>query len=257
MGKSRSATIACAFLMWSRQITRDEALAVIRITRPFIEPNSGFMHQLALFEQMNPKLTDNQTVQENINQLQQIFENPVYQRWVYEQDLALSAAAGRAPERVHFRDAERKVVEIAALGEDDPDTPQKVKSVELRCKKCRFAPHSPLQSSITNPTSIKLATSQFLAPHIPRAQPIQPGPLPMARLSQPCSHHFIEPLLWMKDELEQGKLEGKLACPNAKCGSKVGSYAWQGTKCSCGEWVVPGISLARSRVDEARVSGRL
>lgn len=59
----------------------------------------------------------------------------------------------------------------------------------------------------------------------------------------------------MKDELEQGKLEGKLECP--KCKGKVGSYAWQGMKCSCGEWVVPGISLARARVDEVHLNTRL
>lgn len=56
----------------------------------------------------------------------------------------------------------------------------------------------------------------------------------------------------MKDELEQGLLEGKLSCP--KCDSKVGHYAWQGMKCSCEEWIIPGISLARSRVDEVKLN---
>lgn len=55
----------------------------------------------------------------------------------------------------------------------------------------------------------------------------------------------------MKAELEQGRLQGKLACP--KCRSKVGWYAWQGIKCSCGGWVVPGISIARGKVDEVKV----
>ena len=52
----------------------------------------------------------------------------------------------------------------------------------------------------------------------------------------------------MKPELEQGKLEGRLGCP--KCKTNVGKYAWQGMQCSCGEWVVPGISLAKGRIDE-------
>jgi dual specificity phosphatase 12 len=55
----------------------------------------------------------------------------------------------------------------------------------------------------------------------------------------------------MAPELKQQKLEGKLECP--KCASKVGSYAWHGMKCSCGEWVVPGISIARGKVDEIKV----
>lgn len=56
----------------------------------------------------------------------------------------------------------------------------------------------------------------------------------------------------MRPELEQGKLEGRLECPNQKCRNNVGKYAWQGMQCSCGEWIVPGISLAKGRIDEAR-----
>lgn len=65
-----------------------------------------------------------------------------------------------------------------------------------------------------------------------------------------CSHYFLDPMSWMREELEQGKLEGRLECP--KCQSNVGKYAWQGMKCSCGAWIVPGISLARGRVDEVK-----
>jgi dual specificity phosphatase 12 len=54
----------------------------------------------------------------------------------------------------------------------------------------------------------------------------------------------------MRPELEQGKLDGRLECP--KCHTNVGKYAWQGMQCSCSEWVVPGISLAKGRIDEAR-----
>jgi dual specificity phosphatase 12 len=64
----------------------------------------------------------------------------------------------------------------------------------------------------------------------------------------PCAHHFVEAMSWMRSELEQQKLEGKLECQ--KCKAKVGSYCWAGTPCSCGEWVTPAISLARGKVDE-------
>jgi dual specificity phosphatase 12 len=56
----------------------------------------------------------------------------------------------------------------------------------------------------------------------------------------------------MRPELEQGKLEGRLECP--KCQANVGKYAWQGMQCSCSEWVVPGISLSKGRIDESRKS---
>ena len=54
----------------------------------------------------------------------------------------------------------------------------------------------------------------------------------------------------MRPELEQGKLDGRLECP--KCRANVGKYAWQGMQCSCGDWVLPAISLQKSRVDAAR-----
>ena len=95
-------------------------------------------------------------------------------------------------------------------------------SSSFRCRRCRTP----------------LATTQYLASH-----------------SRPsCAHIFLEPLSWMRTELEQGRLSGRLACPNVKCSANIGKYAWAGMKCSCGEWVVPGICLARGRVDEARAT---
>jgi dual specificity phosphatase 12 len=90
---------------------------------------------------------------------------------------------------------------------------------ELRCRRCRRV----------------LATAQ---PH-----------RPAARHRPACAHHFVQPQAWMRPELERGQLEGRLACPNARCGALVGRYAWQGMRCSCGDWLVPGFSLQAARVD--------
>ncbi|ANB13451.1 tyrosine protein phosphatase YVH1 [Sugiyamaella lignohabitans] len=65
-----------------------------------------------------------------------------------------------------------------------------------------------------------------------------------------CMSYFIEPVVWMRPELEKGELEGKLNCPG--CEAKLGSYRWQGSKCSCGVWITPAIQLQRSRVDEVQ-----
>jgi len=54
----------------------------------------------------------------------------------------------------------------------------------------------------------------------------------------------------MRSELEQGLLTGRLECPNSKCRAKLGQYAWQGMRCSCGVWVCPSVSLQKGRVDE-------
>ena len=69
-------------------------------------------------------------------------------------------------------------------------------------------------------------------------------------LSPECAHFFLEPQDWMQPTIDLQELDGKLECP--KCSSKVGGYAWQGMKCSCGRWVTPSFSLAKSKVDEVR-----
>lgn len=94
-----------------------------------------------------------------------------------------------------------------------------------------------------NITSRTLATSQYLIPHQPAS-----GADPSS-----CAHYFLDALSWMRPELEQAKLEGRLECP--KCKNNVGKYAWQGMQCSCGEWIVPGISLAKGRIDESKPRG--
>jgi hypothetical protein len=82
----------------------------------------------------------------------------------------------------------------------------------------------------------------------------QAAAIPRARvdsiLPAQCAHFFLEPQDWMQQTIDQGELEGKLECP--KCTSKVGAYAWQGMRCSCGVWVTPCFSLAKSKVDEVK-----
>jgi dual specificity phosphatase 12 len=183
------------------------------------EPNSGFMTQLELYKAMGcPSDID---------------AEPMYQRWLYRQEVELSLAVGRAPERLRFEDEE------ATGASDDSSSGEREK--ELRCRKCRRT----------------LATRQYLIPHTPRSlTTADPEAGPIAYLATanaalpPCTHHFIHPLSWMRPTLSQGELAGRLECPNAKCGQQVGRYAWQGLKCSCGYWVVPGFSLAAGKVDE-------
>ncbi|KAF2635108.1 hypothetical protein P280DRAFT_474024 [Massarina eburnea CBS 473.64] len=149
-------------------------------------------------------------------------DTPAYQRWVYQREIELSRACGQAPEaeKIRFEDEHAT----------DPEA-----SFELRCRKCRRP----------------LATSQYLVKHssnlVANGQAENSSPV-----SPPsnCTHYFLDPLSWMRPELEQGKLDGRLECP--KCRTNVGKYAWQGMQCSCSEWVVPGISLARSRIDEVK-----
>eukprot|EP00035_Acanthoeca_spectabilis_P010689 m.189209 g.189209 ORF g.189209 m.189209 type:complete len:221 (-) comp15103_c0_seq2:431-1093(-) len=49
-GKSRSGTMACAYLMATNHLSAADALGLIQASRPLVQPNAGFMRQLRDFE---------------------------------------------------------------------------------------------------------------------------------------------------------------------------------------------------------------
>lgn len=260
MGKSRSATVILAYLLSTHtHLDPDSALALLRESRPLCEPNYGFMEQLRLFHHMRcPSTADD------------LAASPPYQRWLYQREVESARSVGQAPtvDRIRFEDEhpEEKEEERAVQGVREEVETGERQAIELKCKKCRRT----------------LARTPFVIPHVPARFGSQASPPPSnltitphrrpsnktsktSRLadaatdaggdasSNECAHHFIDPLSWMREVLSQGKLEGKLECPNARCNTLVGKYAWHGMRCSCGGWEVPGISLTKSKVDEVRV----
>ncbi|POR37271.1 Tyrosine-protein phosphatase YVH1 [Tolypocladium paradoxum] len=149
--------------------------------------------------------------------------HPAYQRWAYRREVEENVAVGQAPSRLRFEDEQHQ-----ATGGDAQTADDDACGLSLRCKKCRRT----------------LATAPFIQAHKP------PPPSDAASEQLPCPHYFIEPLGWMRGELERGELNGRLACPNERCGAGVGRYDWKGIRCACGGWVTPGLSLQRARVDE-------
>jgi len=210
------------------------ALVQLRESRGVCEPNEGFMKQLELYHQMSCPVD--------------VETDPAYQRWLYQCELDAARAAGIAPDadRIRFED-EHMSEETNVAGSAAANTVSMAKEAgskadfELKCRKCRRT----------------LATSAYLLPstaHSPAQLPGRARSLPTPPSA--CSHFFLEPLSWMRSQLEQGLLEGRLECPNERCKTNVGKYAWQGMRCSCGGWVVPGISLAKGRVDEVTAKAR-
>ena len=149
---------------------------------------------------------------------------PIYQRWLYQKALSASRACGIAPDANEIR------FEDEHVREDNGKV-----DFELKCKKCRRV----------------LASSAYLVKHVPRELKGMVKDESVPDSPSTCQHYFLDALSWMKPELEQGRIDGRLECP--KCRTNVGRYAWQGMQCSCGDWVVPGISLAKGRVDAAVV----
>ncbi|PLB54428.1 phosphatases II [Aspergillus steynii IBT 23096] len=213
MGKSRSAAVCIAYMLHQQPsaLTPESALAVIRQSRAFCEPNDGFMEQLSIYREMG--CPDDVT------------SHPLYSRWLYRREVEDSVACGRAPEMssVLFEDEQQRSRETTD------------RTTEIKCRKCRRT----------------LATTPFVIPHDPKRG---------AKASNDCAHIFLHPLTWMRPCLfpnsapdaspsEDAPLSGRLTCPNTACGFNIGKFAWQGMQCSCSEWVVPAIGLAKARVD--------
>ncbi|PTB75043.1 tyrosine protein phosphatase [Trichoderma longibrachiatum ATCC 18648] len=204
------------------------ALALIKQTRPLAGPNAGFMAQLDLWWQMGCPADGD------------IEAQPIYQRWLYQRAARESLAVGQAPSQLWFED--EAAAQSASSSSSPSPTQAPTADRKLRCKKCRRI----------------LATGPFIVPHQPRAFEGARGSdgdgdttsPPLSSSSPLCQHYFVEPLSWMRAELEKGELSGRLACPNPKCGAGVGRYDWKGFPCSCGAREDPAFSLQKARVEE-------
>ncbi|OAL19809.1 hypothetical protein AYO22_09336 [Fonsecaea multimorphosa] len=245
-------------------LTVDSALALVREGRPQVEPNSGFIKQLRMYEAMGCPNTQ-----------EQLESHKIYRRWMNSRNVLDALSENRAPEMDHisFRDEEDdensqedgsqssssvagnndplsdRVQSLTLLNPDNdepteilnPDitlsspspAPPLPANVEIKCRKCRRL----------------LAKSSFILPHKP-----PPHRDPSAAVGgDPCAHIFLHPLSWMRPVLSQGQLDGRLTCPTQRCGANIGKFAWQGLRCSCGGWVTPGFGLAKGKVDEVRI----
>jgi len=178
------------------------------------------------------------------NYVSDIESHPFYQRWLYNAEVELSAAIGRAPDRLRFEDEEAAALRAALAKDGEVEEPAKKKN--LRCRKCRSL----------------LGTEDYLVPHTPKPARSIDAAVDMSSLPLPnpeagalslsttaCGHLFIQPLSWMRPALETGELEGRLLCPNKRCEALVGRWNWKGLKCSCGVWVTPAFALQKGRVD--------
>ena len=71
MGKSRSATCVVAYLMKHYDLDPKDALERLRESRPFAEPNPGFMEQLEIYSHM-------------LDAPDQAESDQIYQKWLKE-----------------------------------------------------------------------------------------------------------------------------------------------------------------------------
>lgn len=222
-GKSRSVSVVVAYLLWRYPDRFDPSQADGESTsaKPRRDTaRDAVQAALSLVQRTRPMAEPNDGFMRQLELWwemgcpvdKNIEEEAIYQRWAYKREVEADLAVGQAPSRLRFEDE-------ASAGEQ----PRDASGLSLRCKKCRRT----------------LVTSQFIAAHDSGSGG-----------GNTCPHHFVEPLSWMRQELEKGELSGRLTCPNPRCGAGVGRYDWKGFKCSCDAWVTPAFSLQKARVDD-------
>lgn len=67
-GVSRSTTLCCAYLMKHHSMSLEQALVQLRSRRQIIQPNNGFLRQLALYdEQLQTENANHDKTKNNTN----------------------------------------------------------------------------------------------------------------------------------------------------------------------------------------------
>ncbi|KAI9330616.1 protein-tyrosine phosphatase-like protein [Obelidium mucronatum] len=226
-GVSRSATLVAAYLMKTRDLDVEGAVALIREGRPCVCPNDGFIKQLEIYKRMGCVVNK---------------ESSEYRRFL------LSLAASEQ-QQLGTLTKLRMTADPTKAKSTGPQQQQQPRS--LRCKMCRrmllpmdaIIPHESgtgqnafqyrkRDSAITQMTTAAAAASSAS----------------QSSNNSKCSSYCTEPMEWM-EEVSDGHLEGKIACPNTKCNSKLGSFSWSGIACPCGTWVAPAFMINKQKVD--------
>lgn len=231
-GRSRSATVAIAYLMYKHRYTLERAFYKVKSKRENVNPHIGFLAQLKMFESMEYTL-DSANVQ-------------------YKMFRLFCASERMRKAKILFRDSLEKVLDPDPAG-GLPGSAEAAAAAAskntypmiFKCRKCKRT----------------LATAFNMLPHV-RSETPNWMDNKWARLSEVdvlddasspagldlCSQSvFITPMSWMEQEIKQN-LGGKLYCPN--CPAKVGSYSWvRGELChGCGAVVLPAFQLDMTEI---------
>jgi dual specificity phosphatase 12 len=231
-GRSRSATVVIAYLMYKHHYKLEKAFFKVKSKRDCINPHIGFLAQLKLFEAMEYAI--------DLNNVQ------------YKMFRLYCASERMRKAKILFRDSLDKVLDVDPAG-GLPGSAEAAAAAAsksrypmiYKCRKCRRT----------------LATAFNMLPHVRGETPNWMDDK-WARLSEEdviddvsspagldlCSQSvFITPVGWMENEIKQN-LSGRLYCPN--CQVRVGNYSWVlGDLCKgCGATVLPAFQLDMTEI---------
>ncbi|KAJ2933914.1 hypothetical protein H1R20_g3153, partial [Candolleomyces eurysporus] len=232
-GISRSATVVAAYLMYSKKLSPTEAVDLIRLARPFVSPNPGFLNQLEVYHEAGCVVSTDST--------------DVRRFYLDRTVVKMQDEQTTLEERTQLVDSLPSVPSSSAttttIGVSTGGMPTRRRLI--RCKMCR-------QELATKEHMLGHGEVGFFppTPGSPPADPTETAISVPILINPLCSGYFVEPLKWMNEFLKKGEVSGKILCPNKRCKAKLGNYDWAGVGCGCGQWATPAFCLNRSKVDE-------
>ncbi|GAQ83072.1 Dual specificity phosphatase [Klebsormidium nitens] len=227
-GISRSGSVVTAYLMYKEGLSAKDALASLRQASPSACPNDGFLEQLSIFESMGNRIDERNTAYKmfRLTSLGRAWRGgePVSPKFADDPNIGSRRSSAN---------------NLLEEGEDQlGGLPGDKKVVCYRCRKCRRA-----VAGVENVLPHDKGGGQSAFDWKKRSKSLDSG-----AIDDECSSYFVEPMQWM-NSVHEGELEGKILC--SKCQSRLGSFNWSGTQCSCGAWITPAFQLNKSKVDES------
>lgn len=223
-GVSRSATIACMWLMRRYKLSADVALKRLTTARPVVHPNLSFAAQLYLFEQMNHQLDTNHDLYRGFQ-----FERA---RAIYlDHDTEIYGIDAKNTLRQQYRQA-------FAL----PHGHAQCKVIKTYlCRQCH-------RELFTNADVSRHSEGVGLFDWF-----MKYGRDRCLKLStdKECQQNvFTHCTQWLMAQIDTpgNQHSNSIKCPS--CSTTVGHYDLNGLKCSCGRWVTPGFLFGVKQIEE-------
>ena len=235
-GASRSPTAIIAFLIKFKRMKFEEALKMITAKRNIVDPNPGFIEQLEKYEQTcfalssenkqeiqtenNDKKATTENHAETENGIKDTKKEPM-------EEFKVETKASNKKEAIQNGNEEEAKMETSSTHQEVQNM-NKTDHLEGKDQhKTKETNH--LEGKRKKTYRCKTCRSEMF-----NEEEMVHGE------AKGCTSYFLRRFMGM---------EGKLYCLNNKCKEKIGELTLSGAKCSCGEWIVPGYRLTKSKVD--------
>ena len=147
----------------------------------------------------------------------------------------------------------RSSTEFDIVDDDEDGIDQEVSDYIYTCRRCNqvLFTYNDLHEHSLDGAIQSSCTSYYLEdyPNWIVSTPVQPPSpsLPSSSLIDHLDHHpQFSRQPYCASSMEPS-LKDKIHC--IKCKSRIGSYSWSGSQCSCLEWVIPSFQFIKSKID--------